>query len=131
MNSISAEVQSITSSGKVYVVSLESNNLTFSVLALDSSNLNVTPGTRFSLLFKETEVSIGTRSDLSISLRNRIPGTVISAEKGELLCRVTLASPVGEIHSIITRASADELQLESGKEAVAYIKSTDIMLAKE
>ncbi len=130
MNSINCIVDKVLQSGKVYQVELHGGELKFKVLILESDLAHTSPGESLRLLFKETEVSIGKTADLEISLSNRIPGTIVSLEKGVLLSRVVLNSNVGEIHSIITSQSVERLNLEKGMEAVAYIKTNDVMLAK-
>ncbi len=65
---------------------------------------------------------------MQLSTRNRLPGTVIEVVKGEAAAKVTLQ--VGDNHmvALITRESADELGLESGKQVTALVKATDVMV---
>ena len=65
------------------------------------------------------------------STRNRLPGTITEVVKGEAAAKVTLQ--VGDNHmvALITRESADELDLEPGKEVTALIKATDVMVLTE
>jgi molybdopterin-binding protein len=65
---------------------------------------------------------------MQISTRNRLPGTVTEVVKGEAAARVSMQ--VGDNHmvALITRESADELGLEPGKEVVALVKATDVMV---
>ncbi|MBA2534060.1 MAG: TOBE domain-containing protein, partial [Rubrobacter sp.] len=65
------------------------------------------------------------------STRNRLPGTVTEVVKGEAAARVSLQ--VGDNHmvALITRESADELGLESGKRVMALVKATDVMVMTE
>ena len=65
---------------------------------------------------------------MKISARNRLPGTVTEVVKGEAAARVSLQ--VGDNHmvALITRESADELGLEPGKQVMALVKATDVMV---
>ncbi len=65
---------------------------------------------------------------MKMSTRNRLPGTITEVVKGEAAAKVTLR--VGDNHmvALITRESADELDLEVGKEVTAFIKATDVMI---
>ena len=65
---------------------------------------------------------------MQLSTRNRLPGTITEVVKGEAAAKVTLK--VGDNHmvALITRESAEELGLEEGKEVIALIKATDIMI---
>jgi molybdopterin-binding protein len=66
-----------------------------------------------------------------MSTRNRLPATVTEVVKGEAAARVSMQ--VGDNHmvALITRESADELGLESGKRVVALVKATDVMVMAE
>ena len=64
---------------------------------------------------------------MKISTRNRLPGRITEVVKGEATAKVGLQ--VGDhLVSLITRESAEELGLEEGKEVIALIKATDIMI---
>jgi molybdate transport system regulatory protein len=130
MNSIDCIVEKISRSGKVYLLELSGGKLHFNVLILESDLAHTSSGQPLKMLFKETEVSIGKSSALEISLANRIPGQISSLEKGELISRVVLDTAVGKVNSIITTRSVEKMGLDVGVEAVGYIKTNDIMLAK-
>jgi molybdopterin-binding protein len=68
---------------------------------------------------------------MKISARNRLPGTITEVVKGEAAARVSLQ--VGDNHmvALITRESADELGLEPGKQVMALVKATDVMVMTE
>ena len=68
---------------------------------------------------------------MKMSTRNRLPGTITEVVKGEAAARVSMQ--VGDNHmvALITRESADELGLESGKRVVALVKATDVMVMTE
>jgi molybdopterin-binding protein len=69
---------------------------------------------------------------MKVSARNVLKGTVKRVVTGSVNTEVTMeiASNV-ELISIITRASAEQLDLSEGKEAYAVIKSSNIMIAME
>lgn len=67
---------------------------------------------------------------MQVSARNALKGTVKKVVVGSVNTEVTLEiAPGVEVTSIITKSSADKLQLTEGKEAYAVIKSSDVMLA--
>ncbi|MEH2466943.1 TOBE domain-containing protein [Nostoc sp.] len=79
----------------------------------------------------ETESSIQKKS-LKVSSRNILKGVVKRVIYGAVNSEVTLEIiHKVELTSIITRASAEELELSEGKEAYAVIKSNDIVIARE
>ncbi len=79
----------------------------------------------------EIESNIQKKS-LKVSSRNILKGVVKRVVYGAVNSEVTLEIiHKVELTSIITRASAEELELSEGKEAYAVIKSNDIVIARE
>jgi molybdopterin-binding protein len=72
------------------------------------------------------------RLGLEISARNRLVGTVKAIASDGVLAEVILDLGGGnEIVSVITRASVERLGLRVGVRAVALVKATEVMLARE
>jgi molybdopterin-binding protein len=65
---------------------------------------------------------------VKISTRNRLPGIITDVVKGEAAAKVEMRVGDNHLVSLVTRESADELGLESGKEVLALIKATDVMI---
>jgi molybdopterin-binding protein len=69
---------------------------------------------------------------MQISARNQLKGTVKRIEHGAVNSEVTIELPGGiEIVSIITKQSAEHLQLTSGRAVYAVVKASDVMIALE
>ncbi len=69
---------------------------------------------------------------LDISARNRLVGTVKSISSDGVLAEVVLDLGGGnEIVSVITRTSVERLGLQVGTRAIALIKATEVLLARE
>jgi molybdopterin-binding protein len=69
---------------------------------------------------------------MNISARNILKGTVKDIIHGGVNTEVTIEIPGGyEIVSIITKASAERLNLARGREVYAVIKSSDVLIAIE
>jgi molybdopterin-binding protein len=67
---------------------------------------------------------------MEISARNMLQGKVKSITPGAVNSEITVELVGGQhIVSIITKASADRLQLAPGKPVYAVIKSSDVMIA--
>ncbi|MBD2365215.1 MULTISPECIES: TOBE domain-containing protein [unclassified Anabaena] len=67
---------------------------------------------------------------MEVSARNFLKTTVKKVVPGAINTEVTLElAPGVEIVSIITKSSADKLQLAEGKAAYALIKSSDVIVA--
>jgi molybdate transport system regulatory protein len=78
------------------------------------------------------EPAAAARPGLEISARNRLVGTVKAITSDGVLAEVVLDLGGGnEIVSVITRASVERLGLQVGVCAVALVKATEVMLARE
>lgn len=68
---------------------------------------------------------------MKISARNVLPGTVAEIHKGAVNAEVVLSLLGSEnVVSVITNSSVDRLGLQSGTNAFAIIKATDVMVGK-
>ena len=72
-----------------------------------------------------------TRRLTGISARNQLRGIVESVESEGLLAQVRLRIGDQVITALITRDAALDLGLERGEVALAVIKATEVMVAKE
>jgi len=69
---------------------------------------------------------------MKLSTRNSFKGTVKNVNLGTVNAEITIEiAPGVEVISVITKASAERLELVEGKEAYALIKSTDVAIAVE
>lgn len=67
----------------------------------------------------------------SFSARNRFAGTVTSVEADGVMALVEIESGPHRITAAITRDAVEELGLVPGVEAVATVKATSVMVARE
>jgi molybdopterin-binding protein len=69
---------------------------------------------------------------MKISARNIMNGRVLKIVKGPVSSEVTVELPGGDtIVSVITKTSAENLNLTEGKEVYAVIKATNVMIATD
>jgi molybdopterin-binding protein len=71
------------------------------------------------------------RSQVRVSARNRLSGTVTSVKLGDVVAQVTIRVGRQLVDAVITRDSAEELALRKGDRVAALIKSTEVMVLKE
>ncbi|MBA3963427.1 MAG: TOBE domain-containing protein [Chthoniobacterales bacterium] len=64
------------------------------------------------------------------SIRNQIPGTVKSIVSDKTVSEVISSTEIGEIASVITTQSVQELSLKVGDKVVAQIKATSVSLRR-
>jgi molybdopterin-binding protein len=67
---------------------------------------------------------------MTLSARNHLPGTIESVEKEGLMARVVIRVGDHQVESVITRQSADDLNLRVGDQVTAVIKATEVMVSK-
>jgi molybdopterin-binding protein len=68
---------------------------------------------------------------MKISARNQLRGTVESVSLGVVTAKVAVRVGDNLIESVITRQSAEELNIKVGQQVTAVIKSTEVMLMVE
>lgn len=67
---------------------------------------------------------------MQISARNALKGTVKKIAPGAVNTEVVIeVAPGVEVTAVITKASAETLELAEGKEAYVVIKASDVMVA--
>jgi molybdate transport system regulatory protein len=106
-------------------------------------NLGLVPGATAFALIKASSVILlaGDGSDLRISTRNKLPGTVSEVKRGAVNAEVSIdvtgssasgaaGDPPGTVvvTAIITNTSLDQLELAPGKPATALFKASSVML---
>jgi molybdopterin-binding protein len=65
------------------------------------------------------------------SARNRLPGTITAIKLGTVMAQIGIRVGDNHIDAVITRDSAEELNLKVGDRVYAIIKSTEVMIARE
>ncbi|MFF3500845.1 molybdopterin-binding protein [Streptomyces sp. NPDC003247] len=93
------------------------------------TELGLAPGSTVLALVKSTEVSLATGHLEGLSIRNRLPGTVVGLTLGAAMASVKISVAAGELTAAITREAATDLGLFVGSDVVALIKSTEVALA--
>jgi molybdopterin-binding protein len=64
------------------------------------------------------------------SARNRLTGTVISVKRDKVMAQVEIACGSQRIVSLMSRESADQLDLKPGVSATAVIKATTVIVER-
>ncbi len=68
---------------------------------------------------------------MALSARNQLPGTVLEVRLGEIMAHVVVKVGEHVVESVITRSSAEELQLKQGDSVRVVVKSTEVMIQKD
>ncbi|QRX90784.1 MULTISPECIES: TOBE domain-containing protein [Streptomyces] len=103
--------------------------LTAAITVEAVDDLGITVGSAVRALVKSTEVALATGAVDGLSIRNRLPGTVVDVATGGAMAGVKVAVAGGELTAAITKDAAADLGLTAGSEVTALIKSTEVALA--
>jgi molybdopterin-binding protein len=65
-----------------------------------------------------------------LSARNRFKGTIKSVTLGQVMAEVVIEVAGLEVVSLISKVSAERMNLKEGDEAIAVVKATEVMVEK-
>ena len=132
MNVLSGNIAEVRVNGELSIVRVEVGDHLLSSIVIDTPETAdyLVPGGEVKVIFKETEVIIGTGSTEGISLRNKFQGRVERIDSDILLSKLTIGTSVGKITSIITSNAVSELGISEGSEVTAMIKTNELILSK-
>jgi molybdopterin-binding protein len=68
--------------------------------------------------------------EMTLSARNQLTATVESVTLGDIMAHVVMRIGDQQVESVITRASAEAMNLKQGDSVRAVIKSTEVMIQK-
>ncbi|HTS89222.1 MAG TPA: TOBE domain-containing protein [Gemmatimonadales bacterium] len=68
---------------------------------------------------------------VELSARNQLRGRVLAVKSDGLMSEVRLDIGGQELTAVITRSSVERLRLKVGDEALAVIKSTEVMIGRK
>jgi molybdopterin-binding protein len=68
---------------------------------------------------------------MPISARNQLRGTIQQLVLGNVMAHVVVRVGENVIESVITRRSAEELELKQGDTVTAIIRATEVMIQKD
>jgi len=64
------------------------------------------------------------------SIRNELPGTVKSIVSDKVLSEVIVETSIGEVASVITTRSVQDMKLKGGDKVFALVKATNVSLRR-
>jgi molybdopterin-binding protein len=67
---------------------------------------------------------------MAVSARNQLKGKIVDVVLGTVMAHITIQVGENVIESVITRRSADDLNLKKGDSVTAVIKATEVLVAK-
>ena len=67
---------------------------------------------------------------MPLSARNQLRGQIKDVKLGNVMAHIVVQVGENEVESVITRRSAEELDLKAGDNVTVVIKSTEVMIQK-
>lgn len=133
-NQISGKVTNIKQGQVNAQVSIEVTKdvtLISTITNLGVKELALSEGDKVIAIIKASSVILSSSKDVALSARNVLSGTITEVKLGEVNAQVSLDVGNGVIiTSVITVDSANRLGLAAGKEAVAIIKASNVIIGK-
>lgn len=66
----------------------------------------------------------------AINVRNQFKGTIKEILLGQVVSEIDVQTASGIVTSVITTRSVHDLDLKVGSEVIAFVKSTEVSIAK-
>lgn len=117
----------------VVTIDLGSNQVKADITMDAIEQLGLAEGKEAYAIIKATSVmfAAGTEKIAGLSARNQLAGKVVEVKKGAVNGHVTLEVGGSRIKGSITNEAIDQLGLAEGVDALAIVKSTDVMVGVE
>ena len=68
---------------------------------------------------------------MALSARNKLSGRIEQLKLGDIMAHVFVRVGDNIVESVITRTSADEMNLQVGDSVKVVVKSTEVMIQKD
>lgn len=101
------------------------NELKMMSLELDST---ITKNTKVLLGVKPTSVALAKEFSGEISFSNKLQGEIVQIDMGELLCNVKIEIANIIFESMITKKSAQKMQLALTDQITVFIKASELSI---
>ncbi len=129
MSTLKSSIKDIQTVDNLNIVCFDFFGTTLTMMSLELQD-EIKIGKSVILKIKPTTVAIAKNFSGEISYSNQIKSIIEDIEIGELLCSIKLKSNSTFFESIITSKSAKRLDLKKGDEVTAFIKASEISIAK-
>ena len=127
MNNIIAKVINIVPGEVVSFIQLESGGCKLRVIKSELP-LWLSVGDKVQCNIHEASVCVSKECPGKVSIENRVKARLKDIRTNDSLCELTFESDLGEVVSLITRMSLDELDLKKECEATMLMRGVDISI---
>lgn len=132
MNRFQGHITSITTHGSLSLVGVTVSDTVLQALVIETpesaSYLQI--DTPITVLFKESEVSLGKGINLPVGILNALPGIVQSITKDILLSELFISTAIGVVSVVVATSVVEQLQLVLKDGVSVFVKCTDLILSE-
>ena len=129
MNYINAVVRDRESLKNINLVSFEADEQSLKMISLELSD-EIKETKKVVLGVKSTNIALAKNLQGELSISNQLKVTIDSLSFGKLLCSVKFMFADAMQESVITKSSAERMNLQVGDEIIALIKSSDLSIVE-
>ncbi len=130
MNRINAIITAIESFENITIVNFEAAGQPMRMMALEL-NKSLVVGSKVTLGVKASHIALAKELKGQLSISNQLSATIENVTNGKLLSSIKLSFGDHLLESIITRISAEEMDLRIGEKVIALIKSSELSILEE
>jgi molybdate transport system regulatory protein len=132
MNTIPGTIVKVDSSENISLVDVDVGGdiLTCVIIDTERTASYLRIGNDVKLVIKETEVALAKNLAGIVSIRNKMNGSVIDIEHGDILTKVRIRYKSALVTSVITTRSARALELKPGDAVTALVKSNEVSIMR-
>ncbi len=127
MNRIDAVVTTIDSFENITIVSFEAASQPMRMMALELDK-SLVVGSKVTLGVKASNIALAREFSGILSISNQLKVTIESINNGKLLSSIKFSFAGSLIESIITRESVLRMNLQTGTNIIALIKSSELSI---
>ena len=127
MNRIDAVVTTIDSFENITIVSFEAAGKPMRMMALELDK-SLVVSSKVTLGVKASNIALAREFSGILSISNQLKATIESINNGKLLSSIKFSFAGSLIESIITRESVSRMNLQTGIDIIALIKSSELSI---
>ncbi len=129
MNLIPAIITDIQSIDNITIVSFKTAHYAMRMMSLEL-NGSLSIGSEVILGVKATNIALAKEITGMLSISNQLKVTIEQINMGSLLCSIKFKFEDQIWESIITRDSAQRMELKTGNEMTALVKSSELSIVE-
>jgi molybdopterin-binding protein len=129
MNRFQATITQIESEGSLHIVTFDFHGTQLRMMSLELG-AEVRVGVEVILTIKSTYIALAKQLEGEVSYTNLIPATIREIKQGRLLSSIELDAEGYRLESIITRGSAERMQLQAGEAVTMLIKASELSIVE-